>query len=232
MKIFGFIYLNKESDRSESDIISEQRSNLLEYAHTERFLIDEFILLESLFVQNLTTLNVHAGDVLLLSDLRDVNKSIAETLHFLTSLSKQKIQLISLAQPALFTLHEHISINSVYQELTNLIVKNERKSINIKDLDRELSISVRILSHRKITKIQVYDIKSNYQESNDINSNTNTAPKRIGRPIGTGGKSKLDQFRNEITELLNNGSTQRFIAKRYSVSYQNLNVWLKRQGIV
>src|SRR5208337_4346393 len=40
---------------------------------------------------------------------------------------------------------------------------------------------------------------------------------RLGRPKGPG-KSKLDQYRPEIEALLKNGSTQTFIAKRYSVT--------------
>ncbi len=37
---------------------------------------------------------------------------------------------------------------------------------------------------------------------------------KLGRPPGPG-KSKLDPFRQEIEALLKNGSTQRFIARRY-----------------
>ena len=54
--------------------------------------------------------------------------------------------------------------------------------------------------------------------------------KPLGRPKGPG-KSKLDEFRPEIEALLANGSTQRFIAKRYKTTPGNLCGWLKRQGI-
>ena len=40
---------------------------------------------------------------------------------------------------------------------------------------------------------------------------------KLGRPPGPG-KSKLDQFRPEIEALLKNGSTQRFIARRYGTT--------------
>ena len=40
---------------------------------------------------------------------------------------------------------------------------------------------------------------------------------QLGRPKGIG-KSKLDQYRPEIEALLNNGSTQAFIAKRYNTT--------------
>ena len=43
----------------------------------------------------------------------------------------------------------------------------------------------------------------------------------VGRPKGPG-KSKLDKHRPEIEALLANGSTQKFIAKRYNSSPANL----------
>lgn len=49
----------------------------------------------------------------------------------------------------------------------------------------------------------------------------------LGRPKGSG-KSKLDQYREEIVALLNNGSTKTFVAKRYGTSLPNLLNWLKK----
>ena len=55
--------------------------------------------------------------------------------------------------------------------------------------------------------------------------------KPLGRPKGPG-KSKLDRFQPEIEALLKNGSTKRFIAKRYGTSEGNLYHWLKRRGLL
>ena len=52
----------------------------------------------------------------------------------------------------------------------------------------------------------------------------------LGRPKGPG-RSKLDPFRPEIEALLANGSTQRFIAKRYSTTPANLSNWMRKNGI-
>ena len=52
----------------------------------------------------------------------------------------------------------------------------------------------------------------------------------LGRPKGPG-KSKLDPFRPEIEALLANGSTQKFIAKRYNTTPANLSNWMKKNGI-
>lgn len=56
------------------------------------------------------------------------------------------------------------------------------------------------------------------------------AGKTLGRPRGSG-KSKLDSYRPEIEALLNNGSTQRFIAQRYRTTAANLCRWLKQHGL-
>ncbi len=53
---------------------------------------------------------------------------------------------------------------------------------------------------------------------------------KLGRPKGPG-KSKLDAFRPEIESLLANGSTQKFIARRYKTTEANLHNWLKKRGL-
>lgn len=53
---------------------------------------------------------------------------------------------------------------------------------------------------------------------------------KLGRPPGPG-KSKLDKYRPEIEALLTNGSTQRFIAKRYGTTESNLCNWMKKRRI-
>jgi len=53
---------------------------------------------------------------------------------------------------------------------------------------------------------------------------------KLGRPKGPG-KSKLDDFRPEIEALMKNGSTQRFIAKRYKTTEANLHKWLYQRGL-
>lgn len=53
---------------------------------------------------------------------------------------------------------------------------------------------------------------------------------KLGRPKGPG-KSKLDVFLPEIEALLANGSTQKFIARRYGTTSPNLNNWLKKRNM-
>ena len=54
---------------------------------------------------------------------------------------------------------------------------------------------------------------------------------KLGRPPGPG-KSKLDAYRPEIEALLSNGSTKRFVARRYGSSESNLHLWLKQRGLL
>lgn len=54
---------------------------------------------------------------------------------------------------------------------------------------------------------------------------------KLGRPKGVG-KSKLDTFKPEIESLLANGSTQKFVAKRYKTTEANLHNWLKKNNLM
>ena len=49
---------------------------------------------------------------------------------------------------------------------------------------------------------------------------------QLGRPKGPG-RSRLDQYRDEIVALLKNGSTKTFIAKKYGCSLPNLFNWIR-----
>ena len=53
---------------------------------------------------------------------------------------------------------------------------------------------------------------------------------KLGRPKGTG-KSKLDKYRVEIEGMLNNGSTQKFIAQKYGTTEANFSLWMKKHGL-
>jgi len=52
----------------------------------------------------------------------------------------------------------------------------------------------------------------------------------LGRPKGPG-KSKLDEYSEEIVALLKNGSTKSYVAKKYGTTLPNLYNWLKKNEI-
>ena len=53
---------------------------------------------------------------------------------------------------------------------------------------------------------------------------------KLGRPKGAG-KSKLDEFKEEIVALLRNGSSKKFVADRSNTSQVNLYNWIKKNNI-
>ena len=53
---------------------------------------------------------------------------------------------------------------------------------------------------------------------------------KLGRPKGPG-KSKLNQYREEIEALLKNGSTKSYVAQKYGTTLPNLYNWLKKNEI-
>lgn len=142
-------------------------------------------------------------------------------------------------------------IIEVSEEGDNLIVAE------ISRLGRSLLEIVEILSICSRKKINVYSVKGSWRldstmqskiigtvfalcaeiERSLISQRTKEALRirklngiRLGRPTGPG-KSKLDQYRPEIEALMMNGSTQRFIAKRYGTTPVNLHFWLKKHNI-
>ena len=124
-------------------------------------------------------------------------------------------------------------------------------------LGRSMLECMEILSIATQKGIKVYSVKGNWQLDNSIQSKilamafsmaaeierdlisqrTKEALRvkkeqgiPLGRPKGPG-KSKLDKFRPEIEALLVNGSTQRFIARRYGTTESNLFNWMKKYKI-
>lgn len=53
---------------------------------------------------------------------------------------------------------------------------------------------------------------------------------KLGRPKGAG-KSKLDKNREEIIALLRNGSTKKYVAKKYGTTSPNLINWIRKNKI-
>lgn len=124
-------------------------------------------------------------------------------------------------------------------------------------LGRSMLECMEILSISTQKEIAIYAVKGNWQLDNSIQSKIvamafsmaaeierDLISKRtkealharkvsglsLGRPKGVG-RSKLDSFQVEIEALLSNGSTQKFIAKRYNTTPSNLNLWIKKRNV-
>jgi len=125
-------------------------------------------------------------------------------------------------------------------------------------LGRSMLECMEILAFATRKKICIYSVKGNWQlndtlqskiialafsmaaeiERDLISQRTKEALQfkkaqgmKLGRPKGVG-KSKLDAFRPEIESLLANGSTQKFVAKRYKTTEANLHNWLKKNNLI
>lgn len=123
-------------------------------------------------------------------------------------------------------------------------------------LGRSMLECIEIMTHCLDKKINLYAIKGQWRLDNSIQSKIigmifsiaseierDLISKRttealrarkqkglpLGRPKGRG-KSKLDEYKEEIMALLNNGSSKVFIAKRYKTSIGNLHYWLQKNG--
>ena len=137
------------------------------------------------------------------------------------------------------------------QEGDNLIVTE------LSRIGRSMLEIMQVLSIATEKGINVFAIKGNWQLDNSIQSKiiamvfsmaaeierdliskrTKEALKarkaagvKLGRPKGSG-KSKLDPYREEIEALLNNGSTQKHIAKKYGTTEANFSNWMKKHNL-
>ncbi len=124
-------------------------------------------------------------------------------------------------------------------------------------LGRSMLECMEILAIAAEKKINVYSVKGNWQLDGSMQSKImamvfsmaaeierelisqrtkealaakKKAGMKLGRPTGPG-KSKLDAYRPEIEGMLNNGTTQKFIADRYGTTEANLSRWMRTHGL-
>jgi DNA invertase Pin-like site-specific DNA recombinase len=124
-------------------------------------------------------------------------------------------------------------------------------------LGRSMLEIMEILAVAKEREIHIYDIKGNWELNGSIQSKVmamvfsiaaeierdlissrtkealqarKAAGVKLGRPKGPG-KSKLDQYREEIIALLKTGSSKTYLAKKYGTSLPNFYNWLKKNEI-
>lgn len=141
------------------------------------------------------------------------------------------------------------SVISSMGERDNLIVPE------LSRLGRSMLEIMEILSIAKQKNINIYSVKGNWRldesiqskiiamafsmaaeiERDLISSRTKEALRaikakgvKLGRPKGPG-KSKLDQYHDEIMAFVATGSTQVWLSNKYNVSKSTMCNWLKRR---
>lgn len=184
---------------------------------------------------------------------QDLEKNKADILHLANSKKLGHVEWVEEKASGRISWKKR-EIGCVIEELDagdNLIVSE------LSRLGRSMLQCMEILSIASEKGIHIYAVKGNWQLDDSIQSKIMAmaftmaaeierdlisqrtkeaiaARKRSGKPVGRpkgSGKSKLDKHRAEIERLLNEGSTQRFIASRFNTSPTNLSRWMKKHGL-
>ncbi len=184
---------------------------------------------------------------------QDLEKNKSEILHLANNLSLGQVLWVEekISGKVSWKKRKVAGILEELSEGDNIIVSE------LSRLGRSMLECMEILSIATEKGIKIYAIKGNWQLDNTIQSKIiamafsiaseierdlisqrtkealNARKKKglkHGRPKGNG-KSKLDKYQPEIEALLANGSTQKFIAKKYSTTEANLSKWIKKRKI-
>lgn len=195
-------YLRVSTDSQE---IQSQKMAVMEFAQNERILIDEFleVVISSRKQKQrehleLETAKLEAGDLLLVSELSRLGRSLGQIIIFIDSLVKRGIRLIAIK--------ENIRVDGE-QDIQGKVM------ITLFGLFAELERD--LISQR--TKEGLVRAKA--------------SGKKLGRPKGSTGKSKLDGHETEIKEYLRKGVSKASIAKILEVSPTTLRSFIQSRNI-
>ncbi len=196
-------YLRVSSSKQD---VNSQRLAVLDFAHREGIIIDEFIQVEistrkSAQKKELDGIlsRLQAGDRLLVSELSRIGRTIANIIMTLDTLIKQGIHFTAI--------RENICITGTQDMQSKMLVTMFGL---LAELERDL-ISQRTKEGLK---------------------NARAKGKTIGRPKGSQGKSKLDGREREIAGYLDKGVTRANIARILGVSRPTLNNFILSRKLV
>jgi DNA invertase Pin-like site-specific DNA recombinase len=118
-------------------------------------------------------------------------------------------------------------------EVLEILKEAKDKGINVYSVKERLELNGTIQSKIMSTMLALFaELERDFisQRTKEGLRARKAAGVILGRPKGPG-KSKLDQFREEIVALLKDGSTKAHIARKYKTSQPNLYNWLKKNEI-
>src|ERR1044071_8708527 len=131
MKIIGYIRVS--TDKQDAD---SQRHLLLEYAHTKKLVIDEFIEVEISSRENQKERRIEelkaklkTGDTLMVAELSRLGRNMLETLNIIQALTDQGITLIFVRQPELSTEGPH---KNLLLAIYSYFAESERDFISLR----------------------------------------------------------------------------------------------------
>ena len=181
MKILGYIRVSTDKQDAE-----KQRHLLLQFAQSQRIIIDEFIQIEvssrkSLKERRIDELleKLSKGDRLLVAELSRLGRNMLETLNIINQLSEEEVQITFVRQPELSTTGAH---GKLLLAIYSYFAETEREFISVR------------------TKQGLAAAKAKGQQ--------------LGRPKGSKNKSRaLDPYKKQIQEYLQMGITLSAIRK-------------------
>ena len=173
MKAIGYIRVSTDQQDLE-----KQKHLLLQYAHTQQLLVDEFIQAEvssqkSTKERRIDELlaKLEGGDVLLVAELSRLGRNMLQTLNIVNELSERGVKLVFVRQPELSTLGPHTKL---LLAIYSYFAETERDFISIR------------------TKQGLAAAKAK--------------GKQLGRPKGSRNRDRvLDPYREQILEYLQMG---------------------------
>lgn len=182
-------------------------------------------------------LEKNKADILILANKKELGQVhfVEETISGRVSWKKRKIARIihELDKGDNLLVSELSRIGRSMLEIMEVLNISAEKGINIYSikgnwkLDNTIQSKIMAMVFAMAAEIE-RDLIS--QRTKEALQAKKAAGIKLGRPKGIG-KSKLDKYRPEIEALLNNGSTQKFIANRYGTTPANLSLWIKKHGI-
>ena len=93
--------------------------------------------------------------------------------------------------------------------------------------DNDMTTKVMLNTMSMVSEMERDFISLRTKESLSVKKNNGV---KLGRPRGTG-KSKLDQFSEEIKSFRKNGTTITWLGKHYGVSTLTVSNWLKKHNV-
>lgn len=200
--IIGYIRVS-----SDKQTVSNQRSEILEYAHRNKMKIDKFIEVEmssrkSIKDRKLDLLQeLNENDTVISSELSRFGRSISELLTLVQELTSKKINLIFVKQ------NMKLDINNT-NDISNKVLLSTFALLA--ELERDF-ISLRTTEALKAKKAQGI---------------------ALGKPKGTLQGSMFDIHKDKIVELLSYGVPIAKIATTLEVgTRQSLSTYIKKRGL-
>lgn len=197
-------YIRVSSDKQ---TVSNQRNEILEYAHRNTIHIDKFIEVEMSSRKSIKERKLHLvqdlneSDTVIASELSRFGRSVSELLILVKELTDKKINLIFVKQ--------NMTLNSTNtNDIANKVLLNTFALLA--ELERDM-ISLRTTEALKAKKA-----------SGVI----------LGKPVGTVQRSMFDEHKDTITELLGYGVPISKIVKTIGTgTRQSLNTYIKKRSL-